>query len=211
MALTSDRLPSSADPLTWHPHCDTIDGVREIPLRCLAPGQEFELVLSATSGRRIRGKLLRHGFASIDVEYDGGKGGTSFVTAEGESITFGGGRTRTSWSPDTPVLLFKGETHMTAEAAGLPGITKTAKAKVAAKPVAKAKAKVAKAPKTLNPCLCGCGEKVTGRFRMGHDSRYYSLIKKVLRGELGFEKLPALMRNSLVNVAGCKKAAAAHG
>ena len=44
------------------------------------------------------------------------------------------------------------------------------------------------------PCWCGCGGRTKSKFVQGHDSRFHSTIKKVLRGELDanaeYEKLP---------------------
>jgi hypothetical protein len=91
----------------------------------------------------------------------------------------------------------------TAALPGIPGAVRSSKkAKVKG---SKAKAK-AKAPKELHPCLCGCGERVAGRFRQGHDGRYYSLLKKVSAGEMQFNELPKGMQSSLGSVAGAKKA-----
>lgn len=58
---------------------------------------------------------------------------------------------------------------------------KKGKAK-AAKPRAEKKAKVAK--KADNPCGCGCGALVAGKFKQGHDSTYKSRVLKVERGEM---------------------------
>ena len=77
----------------------------------------------------------------------------------------------------------------------------------AARPVAskaeKAKAKAAaakaagqpappkpKKEKVFGPCLDGCGEQVTGRFKMGHDAKLKSLLMKVERGELDQTAIP---------------------
>jgi hypothetical protein len=40
-----------------------------------------------------------------------------------------------------------------------------------------------KPPRQLHPCLCGCGEQVGGRFRMGHDGRYYGWMKRIVGGK----------------------------
>lgn len=70
---------------------------------------------------------------------------------------------------------------------------KTAKA---AKPKVE-KVKVVKTAKEKTDCLCGCGKKVSGRFSMGHDSTYKSLILKVMRGKLEAQNLPKKMREEL--------------
>lgn len=213
--------PSSSNPLTWGDNCGIIDGVREVPLRVLAPGQRFALVLSATTPephKRITGTVVRQTSCSILVDLDagqGGKGGFSFQSPDGETITIGGGgSSRTTWSPDTAVLVLKkGEqnTMVTERVAQLP-IGKKSVPAPGKKAVAKAAVqKVAKAPKTLNPCGCGCGDRVSGRFRQGHDSKFYSMLKKVIKGELGFDKLPKLVQATVGNVNGAKKLVAAHG
>ncbi len=51
--------------------------------------------------------------------------------------------------------------------------------------------------KPENDCLCGCGAKVTGRFKMGHDATYKSLILKVQRGKLEIKALPKKMQADL--------------
>lgn len=49
-----------------------------------------------------------------------------------------------------------------------------------------------KTTKTLNICWCGCGGLTKSRFIPGHDARFHSDAKKVARGELSDEDLPAL-------------------
>src|SRR5882757_4790383 len=90
------------------------------------------------------------------------------------------------------------ESAMTHErTAGLP-LGGTAKTKSDKKKAGKAaKAKVKREPKQLNDCLDGCGEKVSGRFRQGHDARYYSMLKKVKGGDMTFNQLPRLMQQML--------------
>ena len=45
-----------------------------------------------------------------------------------------------------------------------------------------AEARTAKPPKEKHECLCGCGEMVNGRFKMGHDARYHAWLKKFATG-----------------------------
>jgi hypothetical protein len=212
--------PSSSNPLTWGDNCAIIDGVREVPLRVLAPGQRFALVLSATTPephKRINGTVVRQTACSIVVDLDEGqgRGGFSFTSPDGEVITIGGGgNRRTTWSPDTAVLILpkEGESKMAQERVAALPIGRKSVPAPGKKAVAKTTVqKVAKQPKTLNPCGCGCGDKVAGRFRQGHDSKFYSMLKKVIKGELGFDKLPKLVQNTVGNVAGAKKLVAAHG
>lgn len=49
-----------------------------------------------------------------------------------------------------------------------------------------------KTTKTLNICWCGCGGLTKSRFVPGHDARFHSDAKKVARGEISDEDLPAL-------------------
>lgn len=67
-----------------------------------------------------------------------------------------------------------------------------------------------KAPKELHPCLCGCGEMVTGRFRMGHDGRYYGLLNRVVNDKMKFNELPAKMQADVKTKANAEKIVAEH-
>jgi hypothetical protein len=71
------------------------------------------------------------------------------------------------------------------------------------------KVKKEKAPVELHPCKCGCGEQVAGKFRMGHDSRYYSILKKVVGGKMKFSEMSELMRKEAKNIAGVQAILAA--
>lgn len=90
-----------------------------------------------------------------------------------------------------------GSKERTVALPGTGGHSKAAKKKAAAK---------AKTPKELHPCLCGCGERVAGRFRQGHDGRYYSILKKVAAAEMQFSEMPKAMQAALGSTAGVKKA-----
>lgn len=102
------------------------------------------------------------------------------------------------------------EKDMAQRNATLPGLGKSSKGHSQHKAKTKGKAKPS-APKELHPCLCGCGERVAGRFRQGHDGKYYSLLKQVSRGDMQFNELPRQMQANLGSVAGVKKALAASG
>lgn len=75
----------------------------------------------------------------------------------------------------------------------------------------KAKAARARVAKELNACKCGCGDKVTGNFRQGHDARYYGFLKKVVREIIPFNQLPKLMQTEAENIAGAKRLLKASG
>ena len=48
-----------------------------------------------------------------------------------------------------------------------------------------------------NPCLCGCGTTVKGRFAQGHDARVHSWLKHVEQGERKLSTLPAVLRKAV--------------
>lgn len=221
--------------------CVMIDGVREVPIRSLAPGQKFECVLP--SQKRLKGTLIRVGPGTVAVVLEGQETERTFRTQEGRDIVLKKSGGIVYWSPGTPVLATKevrditrwttkggtgvgdtrpfdeyrpkdvdnsqgGDSAMTEKKAGLPGLgSKAAPSKSKAKAKPAAKAKVAK---TLNPCGCGCGDKVTGRFRQGHDARYYSILKKVGRGEMKISEMPKLMQETVKTVAAANKLVAEH-
>lgn len=67
-----------------------------------------------------------------------------------------------------------------------------------------------KAVKELHECLCGCGEMVTGRFRMGHDGRYYGLLNRVINDKIKFNELPEKMQREVKTKANAEKIVAEH-
>lgn len=99
--------------------------------------------------------------------------------------------------------------------AALPGVASTATGKRPLTGAAKAAAEGAatrtpKAPKQLNPCGDGCGEMVKGRFKQGHDSKFYSMLKKLVAGDMKFTDLPQIMRSTVKSTEGAKALIAAH-
>lgn len=86
---------------------------------------------------------------------------------------------------------------------------KMAKTNGAAKAAPKA-ARAPKAPVETKPCLCGCGEDVTRRFRPGHDARMFGWFKKVVDGKMEFKDLPKQVQLRVRDKAGIKKELAAH-
>lgn len=252
MTVTTNPMPQISqsyrfgDCLTDELECDMIGGVREVPLRSIAPGQRFELVLSATTPyphKRWSGTVIRHGPGTSAVILDHAEKERHFTTKEGTTVVLHKSGGIQYWSPGTAVLKIAGErditrwttqggtgvglapdaesqdeltrrTEMSEErVATLPGTGNGTKTKAAKKGKAAkvAKAKTPKAPKVakpLNDCMCGCGDKVTGNFRQGHDARYYSILKKLNKGEMAFNSIPKLMQNALGNLAGAKKALA---
>lgn len=70
-------------------------------------------------------------------------------------------------------------------------------------------AKVAK-EKVLTPCGCGCGEQVARRFKMGHDSKFYSGLRKVDKGEMKFGELPPIVQKAVKDKAGVRNALVEH-
>lgn len=63
--------------------------------------------------------------------------------------------------------------------------------KATAKAAPPAKAPRVKAEKVMGPCVCGCGGLTGGNFVPGHDSRVHSWQKKVAKGEIKLNSLPA--------------------
>lgn len=230
------------DPLHIDEACAIINGVRELPIRSVAPGNRFALVLS--TGKRIPGTVVRQGPGTTAVVLDHAENERSFTTLEGTVVVLKKSGGVVYWSPGTPVLPLRepprdvtrwttaggtgigqvpgkfvdevavksdedeGEdSAMGEKVAGLPGVT-------AGQVKSSKKAKVAKVArvkvvKELHPCLCGCGDNVAGRFRQGHDGRYYSVLKKVAAGEMQFNEMPKAMQAASGNVAGVKKILAA--
>lgn len=75
--------------------------------------------------------------------------------------------------------------------------------------------KEAKAPRekkevVLSPCGCGCGEQVARRFKMGHDSKFYSGLRKVDKGEMKFNELPGIVQKTVKDKAGVRSALVEH-
>lgn len=96
-----------------------------------------------------------------------------------------------------------------AKTAPVPGTKANARALKGGAKGKAAKASTPKAPRELHPCLCGCGERVAGRFRQGHDGRYYSILRKVSAGEMQFNEMSKTMQAALGSVQGVRKALAA--
>lgn len=228
--------------LTEGEGCDMIDGVREVPLRSLAPGRRFELILTATTPyphKRVPGTVIRHGPGTSAVVLDHAEKERSFTTKEGTEVVLHTTGGVVYWSPGTPVVALGGTrdiSRWTTKGGTGVGLTPEAesddelkakekinmaqaKERYAALPIGgaaatrsdkrkgKAKLKVVKTrkAKTLNDCKCGCGEKVGGNFRQGHDARYYSILKKVKSGEMTFNQMPRLMQNEAKDTAGVKR------
>ena len=45
--------------------------------------------------------------------------------------------------------------------------------------------------KKVNPCLCGCGAKVAGSFKQGHDQRVRGILQRAAEGEGTIPKILA--------------------
>jgi len=65
---------------------------------------------------------------------------------------------------------------------GMAEVAKKVKDKKEPKPK-EPKEKKIKEPKTMNSCLCGCGELVVGTFKQGHDARVKGWLLKFARGQ----------------------------
>src|SRR3977135_1558905 len=97
--------------LTEGEGCYMIDGVREVPLRSLAPGRRFELILTATTPyphKRVPGTVIRHGPGTSAVVLDHAEKERSFVTKEGTEVVLHTTGGIVYWSPGTPVVALAG-------------------------------------------------------------------------------------------------------
>lgn len=236
--------------LTDESECAMIDGVREVPLRSLAPGRRFELVLQATTPyphKRYSGTVIRHGPGTSAVVLDHAERERTFSTQEGQVVTLQVSGGVVYWSPGTAVLPLGKDTRdisrwttkggtgvgLTPEAASQDEVQERGKAMAKVATVAKERyaalpglggashggtrpakkkngkgpriVRAAKTPKELNACRCGCGERVTGQFRQGHDSKYYSLLRQVKAGTMAFNQLPKAMHSECKDRAGAMR------
>lgn len=172
---------------------------REVPIRQAKPGQRFELHLT-TVGKVYRGTFLRPDIGTSLVQMDGARSATHWSTSTPVVLLdeFGGGNGATQEAVKSKGATSAKEKTMGPETAvALPGVgakvaptaAQRAKANAAkraaakpAKPAKAAKPTKEKTPKQLSECLCGCGEMVAGRFRMGHDARYHGWLGKLASG-----------------------------
>src|SRR6266850_5985629 len=93
--------------LTDEGGCAMIDGVKEVPLRSLAPGRRFELVLTATTPyphKRHQGTVIRHGPGTSAVVLDHAEKERTFTTHEGQVVVLHTSGGVIYWSPGTAVL-----------------------------------------------------------------------------------------------------------
>jgi hypothetical protein len=193
---------------------------KEVRIAQLRTGDRFVLHLPI-AGKQYAGTFLRQGPGSAEVVLDGHEEIREFATKEGREVvikTMGG---PSYWASSTPVVPtgenvdvseFLREPYptkkeyqpMTAETAvALPGVTPKAQAKKVSKiklvkggKKSKGPAK-AKTPKELHDCLCGCGEQVAGRFRMGHDARYYGWLRTIAtQNEKKLPDVPAAFKKA---------------
>lgn len=169
----------------------------EVAIRTLPVGQRFKS-WSPYSGEWTTGTLIRVTTCSAMVRLDGAKSVKTFVDGKGKAHTLATPLDATYWTPEAPVVMLKErvnpaelqakqkrkfeenkeKTHMVA----LPGLNR--------KPAKAAKAAPKKASQPENDCMCGCGAKVRGRFRMGHDGGFYSKVRKIISGEMKLSELP---------------------
>lgn len=212
---------------------------REVPLRRLRPGDRFELVLSRSKPRGTLVRI-GPGTAAVIIDgheterlvrfQDGREaklrrmGGLSYWDTGTPVVPLKEKRDVSRWTEIGGAMMDldpeseNKEEHMAgarAVASLVPGRGRAGQASAGARPgpvkVRDVKPRAPKQPKQLNPCLCGCGEMVAGRFRMGHDSRYYSILKKVVAGKMKFGEMSEYMRKQAKNVPGCAQIIAASG
>lgn len=189
---------------------------REVPIGTLVPGSRFRLLMEL-SGREFKGTLLYKTSGSATVVLDGIKKESTFYVAEGGKVVIRQMNGPVHWSLGALVYrlneprvdveaLLKSEKEKEREdtnmAVALPG-SKNGKGK-AVKSAAKSAAAV-------NPCMCGCGTKVRGRFAVGHDGRFYSQLRKVAAGNIGIGELNKHMQGIVKSKAGAKQLLDASG
>lgn len=163
-----------------------------------------------------------------------------FTDSEGRHFHFGARKGNvTNWSAGTLVVRLTGQEEEilevlmdakgTENAVSLKGGTKKSTAQAAAEAKAKAaaakggngaapakaeakeaKPKREKVEREPHDCGCGCGEQVKATFKPGHDSKFYSMLKKVHRNEMAFKDLPAIVRKEVKDAAGIKAKLEAH-
>lgn len=100
----------------------------------------------------------------------------------------GPGKSATLVSKDGPVAKSSAKTA-TAAGKGKPA-TEATKAKLR-----ELKEKAKKEP--INPCGCGCGTLVKGRFAIGHDARFHGWIKRVGDGRMTIAELPEQVKRGM--------------
>jgi hypothetical protein len=84
------------------------------------------------------------------------------------------------------------KTTKAAKKAATSTATTTSTTKTAAERAADRKAR--NEARKVNPCLCGCGTKVAGNFKQGHDQRVRGILQRV---EAGTDKLPAQLAKAI--------------
>lgn len=60
--------------------------------------------------------------------------------------------------------------------------------------------------RVLNPCACGCGARIPGRFKQGHGVRYWNICRQVMKGTMHFTEMPAAMQIALKDYQGVRAA-----
>lgn len=194
----------------------------EVPVSTLEVGRRFRLHLDLAAGRPVTGTVLDKSSGSVTVGLDQTTQRT-FTTQDGSEVKFKQYGGLAHWALSTLVEKLdevrqiraerqEGEDMAAGQAVALPGVGGSAARKAAKVTRLKVagKAKPAKSKAKDNPCKCGCGEKVAGNFKMGHDGRFYSQVKKVARGEIAFNALNKHMQGVLKNKAECMKLDKAH-
>jgi hypothetical protein len=151
-----------------------------------------------------------------------GKPGHKFTTSDGKEVSFGPRKKVEYFWPGALVIptgevvevqergvesQFTNQTGDNDDMATLPGISKKAAGAVKSKKEKRAaKSKVAD-----HPCLCGCGELCVGRFKMGHDGRFYKQLRQAIAGDVKFGALPGVIRSEVKDLNGAKAYLKNHG
>jgi len=188
-----------------------------VPVSKLSRGQAFHLVSPA--GLRFPGTVIaKSKFELVAVRLESNPECLLYWDAETKVVPLKFTRDIGEWMVARHGAIEENTKMAEAKTAALPiGKTKLAQ-KLAAKgqaaagtTAAPAEAKAPKQPKPLNACGCGCGEQVSGQFRQGHDSKFYSMLRKVCRGEMAFNSLPPQVQKTVGTVEAARKLLASHG
>lgn len=187
---------------------------KEVPVCSLRRGARFRSFISERL--TITGTFVEATACSAKVILDVVGKAKTFTDAKGKQVTLGGARRKVDyWWPGACVeptgeivevtettfeSNFEGVTN---DMATLPGIGGKKSDKKVAGSVKSKKEKAAAVAD--HPCLCGCGVKVKGRFKMGHDGKYYSFLRRFSRGEIALGDMPKAIQAQ----AGTKQKAAA--
>lgn len=213
---TAARIPiRTKQPARPQSQVDGLKGGR-VYLHEIRVGQMFLL----SDDTRVIGEVLHHGVGSVTVKYSKGDRTATFTDKAGAKVSVSMTVAPVeTWSPNTIVTAIKADDgerrplslRASAQQSELEAYYEEARTMAAKKEAKKGKIR-SKAEKSAgNSCGCGCGKMVTRSFAQGHDSKFYSQLKKVAKGESKFGDLPAVVQKAVGGtIEGAKAAIRAH-